>query len=145
MTQTIDAGTAVEKVTRAKHDPDVRIIRRMEIGSVIQQGDLYVHRLPEKHARGKQIAAGKAQVALGDNMGARHVAEGEIAVFASTTLPAGVKAPMDVSASEICGPVVVARDTWSLTHPEHAHFTLPAGVYGVTYQYDPRTMRRVQD
>ena len=136
---------AVQSVAQSKADREVRVIRRMEVGSAIQQGDIYLHRLPDDAKTGKLIHKGRAQVALGSNMGARHVAEGEIEVFEATQLPAGVSAPMNVEAREIMGPVIKAKEDFSLTHPEHAHFKLPKGMYGVTYQYDPRTMRRVVD
>lgn len=136
---------AVKQVTQSKADAEVRVIRRMEIGSAIQQGDIYLHRLPDDVRTGKLLHQGRAQVALGSNMGARHVADGEIEVYEAKSLPHGVKAPMDVDAREVMGPIIKAKKAFSLTHPEHAHFKLPKGTYGVTYQYDPRTMRRVAD
>lgn len=136
---------AVKAVESAGADTEVRVIRRMEIGSAIQQGDLYVHRLPDKWARGKRIGDGSVQVALGTGNGARHMAEGPVEVFQGKKLPDGVTAPNNVEDGEICGPVIVATDAWMLRHPEHPHHQLPAGVYGVTYQYDPQTMRRVAD
>ena len=135
----------IKKIQDAPADQDLRITRRIEIGSVIQQGDVYLHRVADGHPRGKQIGAGSVQVALGVGNGARHVAEGDVDVFAGQQLPPNVRAPMDVQPQEITGPVVVATKTWHLTHPEHPHHRLPAGVYQVTYQYDPHTMRRVVD
>jgi len=123
----------IKKIQDAPADQDLRITRRIEIGSVIQQGDVYLHRVAD------------GQVALGVGNGARHVAEGDVDVFAGQQLPPNVRAPMDVQPQEITGPVVVATKTWHLTHPEHPHHRLPAGVYQVTYQYDPHTMRRVVD
>ena len=137
----------IEKIEAAANtaDSDIRIVRRMAVGSAGHQGDVYYHALPANHPRGKLIATGKCQVALGTNMGARHVVEGELEVYEGVKLPNGVKAPMDVEATEILGPVVVAKGRWVLSHPEHAHHHICAGVVGFTYQYDPRTMRRVQD
>jgi hypothetical protein len=136
---------AVQKVVEAKPDQGVRVIRRMEVGSAVQQGDIYLHRLPDDVKTGKLLHRGRTQVALGDNMGARHMADGDIEVYEATSLPAGVRAPLNVSVSEIMGPVIKAKRPFSLTHPQHAHFRLPKGTYGVTYQYDPRTRRRGQD
>ena len=137
--------TAVKSIETAKHDPNLRITRRIEIGSVIQQGDLYLHRVADAHPRGKQIGKGSVQIALGTGNGARHVADGAVEVFEGRALPPGVTPPMDVDQSEIMGPLVVASETWLLTHPEHPHHRLPAGCYQTTYQLDPQTMLRVQD
>ena len=117
----------------------------MEIGSVVHQGDVYVHRLPDDWPCGERIGADSVQVALGTGNGARHMAEGPVEVYSFRQLPDGVMAPAGVQAGTIGGPVIKAKGPWSLTHPEHAHHRLPKGTYGVTYQYDPRTMRRVID
>ena len=136
---------AIQKIETAEADVELRVTRRMEIGSAIQQGDVYVHRLPDNWKRGKLVAKGEVQIAVGQNVGARHVAIGNVEVYAGVALPPDVTAPMGIEAREICGPVIVAETAWALQHPEHAHHRMPAGVYGVTYQYDPRTMRRVAD
>lgn len=138
------ANEAVESVSESKADPEVRVTRRIEIGSAIQQGDCYLTRVPDAHPRGK--SCGSRQVALGNSIGSRHVAEGEdVEVFEGTKLPEGVAPPADVPESAILGPVVVAPKGFVLTHPEHAHHELPAGVYQTTYQADLDTMRAVQD
>ena len=142
-TETIQ--NAVRKVEQAPADADVRTVRRMEIGQAIQQGDVYLHRVPDNHPRGKQVGMDSVQIALGSGTGARHMAEGAVRVFAGCRLPKGVSAPLNVEAAEVTGPVVVADKPWTLTHPEHPHHKLPAGTYQTTYQYDPQTMRRVQD
>lgn len=136
---------AVKSIEGAPHDPDLRITRRIEVGSVVQQGDVYLHRVADDHARGKQIGVGAVQVALGTGNGARHIAEGAVEVFEGRALPDYVEPPMDVDAGEITGPLVMAKETWLLTHPEHPHHRLPAGCYQVSYQFDPQTMRRVMD
>lgn len=135
----------VKKIQESPVDSRVRITRRIEIGSAVQQGDVYLHRVADDHPRGKQIGAGCVQVALGTGNGARHMAEGSVKVFAGVQLPPGVTAPMGVDPAEVTGPIVVADEMWLLTHPEHPHHRLPAGVYAVTYQWDPHTMRRVAD
>lgn len=142
MTTTLEA---VKTIQEAKHDETTRITRRMEIGSVIQQGDVYLHRVAEDHPRGKLIGKGKVQIALGTGNGARHVVEGDIEVYEGVKLPPGMKPPMDVDANEVMGPVVVGVKSFALTHPEHPHHRLPACTFQTTYQFDPRTMRRVVD
>ena len=136
---------AVKAVTESKADAEVRVIRRMEAGSAVQQGDVYLHAVEADHPRGKRLGKDSVQIALGTGNGARHMVEGEVEVYEGTRLPETVKPPLNAEAREVTGPVVVAKKPFKLTHPEHAHFALPAGTYQTTYQYDPRTMRRVQD
>lgn len=148
MTATLTKNTtneAIQKIQQSPADINKRITRRIEIGHCVHQGDIYVHRVDDNHPRGKRIGKDSVQVALGAGNGARHIAEGKVEVYEGKTLPEWVQAPMEVEAIEITGPVIVANESWLLTHPEHAHHQLPAGTYQVTYQYDPKTMRRVQD
>lgn len=136
---------AVTKIAKSKPSKKVRVLRELKIGQAIQQGDVYLHRVPDDFPHAEQIGEESVQVALGTSNGARHMAEGEVKVFKGVKLPDGVKAPMDVQAAEIIGPLVIASKTWTLSHTEHPHHRLPKGAYQVTYQYDPITMRRVQD
>lgn len=138
---------AVSRVEKSKVDSDIRVCRRIEVGHVAaHQGDIYVWRVADDHPRGAKIGTGSVQLAQGTSNGARHVAEGPVTVFAGSTLPKAVTPPMGAEASEIAGPVIVADGPWMLTHPEHPHHDIrPAGVYMVTHQWDPKTMRRVVD
>ena len=135
----------MREISQAPVDENVRITRRIEIGHAVQQGDLYLHRVPDNHERGEQIGKDCVQIAMGVGNGARHMAEGAIKVYRGSRLPEAVSALEGVEALEIIGPLVVAGETWLLTHPEHPHHQLPAGTYQTTYQYDQRTMRRVAD
>jgi len=138
------AVSAVQSITSAKPDAEVRICRRLSIGQALHQGDVYLHRVADDWPRGAKL--GTRQVAVGTTIGSRHVAEGEDAeVFAGSKLPGTVKPHSDVPESAYLGPVVVAPSGFTLTHPEHAHHVCPAGVYQVTYQVDPIAQRRVQD
>lgn len=135
---------AIEAISQAPSDVKVRITRRIEVGQAIHQGDVYVHRVPDFHPRGKPT--GERQVAVGTTVGARHVAEGEaVIVHEGRQYPEGFTAPPDMEENEMLGPVVKSTEAWTLTHPEHAHHRLPAGTYQVTYQLDPQTRRRVLD
>lgn len=128
--------------------PKVRVLRRIEVGQAIHQGDVYMHRVADDHPRGDEL--GTCQVAVGDTQGSRHVAEGEVHVFAGVALPATFQRPAWIESDEqarsiFLGPVVVADAPWCLTHPEHAHHRLPAGAYQVTYQADQMARARVAD
>ena len=138
------AAYAVERVSKAPADPEKRVTRRLETGSVIHQGDVYLHRVDDAHPRGAR--RGSRQVALGTSVGSRHVAEGEnVDVFEGVALPPWVNARGDVDRRDLLGPLVVAPRGLVLTHPEHAHHELPSGTYQVTYQVDLTTRRAVID
>jgi hypothetical protein len=145
---------AVDAVINAVPDKTIRIAKYLELGQVIHQGDVYLHRVPENHPHGERL--GTRQVAIGDTVGARHVVEGNVEVFKGTRFPDAMRDllwapraprlgelgpvdPLDPTQSSfgfLCGPLVVAYDSFYLTHPEHAKHELPAGVYQVTYQQE---------
>lgn len=125
-------------------DIEVRNCRRIEIGSATHQGDVYVHRVADDWGRGELL--GTRQVAVGSDIGSRHIAEGDgVALYAGKKLPDYMAPHPDIEPGDLLGPVVVATGAWMLTHPEHAHHRLPAGTYQVTYQGDLLTRRRVVD
>lgn len=134
----------VDKVRTHKADSELRVTRRIEIGMVIHQGDVYLHRVDDEHPRGRML--GTRQVAVGTTIGSRHVVEGDgVNVYEGKKLPSWVKVPEWCSEADLLGPVVVVDDTCTLTHPEHAHHRIPSGTYQTTYQADFATRQRVQD
>lgn len=134
----------LNEIAQAKPDAEVRVMRRAEIDKTIaQQGDVYMFRVRDDHPRGNEL--GTRQVAVGTTVGSRHVVEGDVRVYEGRALPAGVSAPDWTTPAEILGPVVVAGEEFTLTHPEHAHHRLPAGTWQVTYQADYSTRQRVAD
>lgn len=135
----------LEAIQKAVPDTEVRNTRRIEIGSAIHQGDVYIHRVKDNHPRGERW--GTRQVAVGTGIGSRHCAEGDgVSVFAGKAYPEGFIQPTGLQdKAALLGPVVEASGPWTLTHPEHAHHNLPAGTYQVTYQADLATMQRVVD
>lgn len=137
--------TELEKIATAPPDMELRVCRRAVVGkTVVHQGDVYLRRVVDAHPRGG--ALGTRQVAVGTTVGSRHVVEGEgVSVFEGRELPNGFRVPEWTTAEEMLGPVVVATEPFTLTHPEHAHHKLPAGTYQVTYQADFSTRRRVSD
>ena len=134
---TIDeAVTTITETAKTVNTQEIRHIESMEISQVVRQGDVYLHRVKDKHKRGAIRTS--RQLAPGVTMGSRHVAEGDVTIYEGTT------DPPKTTRLEI-GPVIVALDRFTVTHPEHAHYSLPSGTYQVTYQLDPRTNQRVQD
>lgn len=113
------------------HTTDERFVRTMQIGDVARQGDIYIERVDDGYERGGEIA--DRQLAPGNSKGSRHVVCDGPQVFEAR------------STDPLHGPVIVAKERFTVAHPEHADVSLPSGTYRVGYQLDPRTMRRVAD
>ena len=139
-TKTMDATQAyrhVEAEGKAKAKQEVRRLACMEIGQVVRQGDIYIHRVADNHPRGPK--AKSRQLAIGSTQGSRHIAEAPAEVYEGTTRPEWC------AANTFLGPVVVCPEPCTIAHPEHAHVKLPKGTYMVTHQADWQSMHRVQD
>lgn len=117
-----------------------------------RQGDVYCHRIASRPAAWDILVTEHTQVALGATTGSRHIATGNVRVYWPKSKPEAAKEcpislfPKDEQARLVClGPIVEADESWTLTHPEHAHHCFPAGTYLVTYQLDWNTKREVRD
>lgn len=136
-TNVIEAVGRVEAAAQ-KPNEEKRVVTSIEIGCAVRQGDIYLTRIPDGAARGKELQ--DRQLAPGTSQGSRHVVAGEgVRVFAA----AGPRP--ELARGALLGPIVVAEQTFTVTHPEHAHFELPAGTYQCSFQMDPRTLARVED
>jgi hypothetical protein len=162
-TPTIESFVAELSKAAANPDSTVRDCTAIKPGQHARQGDVYVHcisatpDLKAKPAAWDIPVPESTQVALGQTMGSRHCAEGAQVFWPKSKDEALKQCPIkglmknrtaEVQDSEIqtmLGPIVVADKSWTLSHPEHAHCTFPAGVYFVSYQFDERTRREVRD
>jgi hypothetical protein len=102
----------------------------LEIGDICRQGDIYIQRVDDTYAKGKQIA--DTQLAPGTSKGSRHVVE-------------GAKVYSPETSDILHGPVIVAEQAFVVTHPEHPDYTFGPGTYRVGYQLDAKTRERVAD
>lgn len=105
-------------------------------GAYVRQGDvLLTFCKPGKEKRGERVS--ERQLAPGSTQGSRHIAEGDVAIYAPAT------------PSPLIGPLlVVGEGGCTITHPEHRHYRLPAGSeVRVTYERDlgAEEIARVQD
>lgn len=149
--KTLTAKEALYRVVESIPDHTVRVIEEMQVGQVIHQGDVYLHRVADDWPRGKLL--GTRQIAVGTTVGSRHIVVGDgYEVYEGKQLPDYVtfskldSRTREAVRKELCGPVVVLRrDGGALTHPEHADHQHPCGVYQVQYQLDGKTMVRVTD
>lgn len=140
------AKKAIESILTHKPDVTMREHGDMKIGQCARQGDIYIHKVAAKTPHGRPW--GSRQVALGQQVGARHIAFGDgVEVFASDPKTAEKLLPnFTQEQRQAClGPVVVADGPWTLEHPEHAPHSFPAGTYVCSYQFDVQTMTRVND
>jgi hypothetical protein len=107
-------------------------VRRFEqpfkIGKWARQGDIYfiaIASLPKDTVR-IGITSIKYQLAPGTTQGSRHMLHnGNHLTLFKDRLP-----------SVLSGGYIKATDRCYISHPEHAHVDLPAGLYSVTYQQD---------
>lgn len=138
-----DTYRKIEAEAPRRASPEVRRLDKHAEGAVGRQGDIYIHAVGEKHPRGRKIT--NRQLAPGVTTGSRHVATGAVEIFEGTTLPPWVRVPPGASVGAMLGPLVRVKKRATVTHPEHAHASLPPGDYQITYQIDERTKQRVQD
>ena len=134
--------TIEETLQQIETAPQDTSVWRGEIplGKHVRQGDVMLRRVEDDWPRGAVIAEGEAvQVAVGQNVGARHIMTGG----------KGVKVFAPATPGPLVGPVVVIDKGCEglLTHPEHRHFVIPSGTYIVTFQRDymQEEIARVQD
>ncbi len=137
--------TAEEILNKIETHPATHTLRTepIAIGEVFQQGDCYLHRVPDDWPRGKLL--GTRKIAVGEGIGSNHLVEGDVEVYEGVKLPDGFKLPDGARKEDMIGPVVVAGCETINTHPVHAHSVLTKGTYQVTQQWDMTTMQRVVD
>jgi len=115
----------------AKHGSGERMVRTPV---PIRQGDLYLDPC-EWPGEGGLTRSSETQLAPGTTKGSRHVADGEVEVWARDR------------SGPLVGPLVRAFKRWVLRHPEHADVSMPSGCYQVGYQQDleQEEIARVRD
>ena len=105
-------------------------------GDAVRQGDIYIALLASIPRGCKAIDKPSRQVAPGTGQGSRHVLDRDVRQYA-------VK-----DSDEFTGPVLQCEEITTLTHPEHGDWTLPPGLYQISYQRTQDALdqqRRVQD
>jgi glucose/arabinose dehydrogenase len=132
-----DIMTVMEQITKTAQEniEDVRFIKKMEIGQVVRQGDIYIHKVEDTHKHGKEVGN---KLAMGASKGSRHVAESPARCYQGTSLPSYAK-------EAFLGPLVKSDTRFTVSHPEHADVSRSGGCYQITHQLDARTLQRVRD
>jgi hypothetical protein len=113
------------------------------VGSGGRQGDVYLIRLASFNS-GKSKLTHDRQLAPGNTQGSRHTVDENVQVWIPKD---GLKDQVITTEFGLCvmGPVVTAKERWTLSHPDHANFSAPAGDWQISYQVDPIRQARVLD
>jgi len=144
----IQAHEAIHHHAQTQSSPEVRRVESAD--TCVRQGDVYLRPyrgepLTYHYARGEiSVERDTAteeiqdrQLAPGTTQGSRHIVEG-----------GGVRLFRHPRQDHpLIGPVLVVTSRCTVTHPEHAHISLPPGEWQVTYQDDlmQQEIARVRD
>lgn len=134
----MEAVKVLETIQQECMSPErsVRFVRTIEVGqAAVRQGDIYLWRIESVPAGATKRPAHDRQIALGASVGSRHCIDAGAEVY---DLPERMR-------HALLGPVLRLQGRTVGTHPEHAHYSLPPGIYQVGYQLDPRTRQAVRD
>jgi hypothetical protein len=144
------ATEAIEHIsTKAKPNQETRIIKAIKPGHMIRQGDIYAInvdgmtsievfqtvKVDFKNYTSK-VKTNKThyQLVPGSTKGSRHTVKNDLEIFVNPT-----------NDSSLVGPLIKSQKDFTIEHPEHAHFQLPAGTYLICYQMNDKTKQRVKD
>lgn len=140
----------VHQEAASKNVHEVREVKAMKPGQFVRQGDIYLVCVPSTHPKGD--ARKDRQLAPGSSKGSRHVAEEGMELFQGCKAPAGYLERINGGRnaerveSLLVGPRIKTKKRSVISHPEHAHVSLPGDCdVQVMFQLNPRTMRRVED
>lgn len=134
-----EAHEAISQAAQSA-DPNLRHVEAIAVGEFARQGDLYLTRIDKPSAGWRPTD--DRQLAPGVSNGSRHVAEGAVSV---STSPESNPVARQGSVPRLLGPQIVAKERFTITHPEHAHVSLPAGTYQCSYQLDYARQQAVRD
>ena len=140
----VDAILAAIEDAAASSLNEKCIVDSIEINKFIRQGDVYLVRIDDEIQSKLSTWANGTQVAEGTTLGSRHVVSNNVSVMRTEETDQTKSSPGRDKAN-VVGPVIVAKERFTLSHPEHCHFDLPAGTYQVLYQVDAKTLERVRD
>lgn len=118
---------------------EIRVVEDIAIGQWVRQGDVYMECI-QSPSGWKETS--NRQLAIGTTNGSRHTVFDNVTVLKNPENGVVKK----TSTGAICmGPQVVNEERFTVSHPEHADMSLPAGCYQVRFQVDARSYQRVQD
>jgi hypothetical protein len=127
-----------DRAERVKNAEPQRFPDAAAVGDNVRQGDIYIWKLDAVPRGYAPIKHPPTQLAPGNTQGSRHCLDSleGVTVFGTAE-----------SENEYDGPILRLDCERTITHPEHGHWTLPPGIYGISFQRtsDSKGERRVQD
>lgn len=128
--------------------PETRFVESLNLEQYVRQGDIYLIKINELPDGCKPIA--NRQLAPGTTQGSRHIAGDQSTVYSHPRQGEIEVVRKDIDGATVVGarcigPVIVQESFDSVEHPQHAHMSMPPGIYQVFGQVDPNTLKRVQD
>lgn len=135
---TLDVIKQVEEAAKAKASNSTVRYGTLAPGDCHRQGDLYILCLKKVPDGAERDGNAMAQLAPGATQGSRHcVVAGHLKSVTFYTR----KNP-----TALDGPILDAKQRFTIEHPEHGHVDLPAGVYSIHYQRQfAEELKRVAD
>lgn len=115
----------------ATADDTMRFYRVHTIGHELRQGDVYLLPMEMPDLTNLKQTA-DMQLAPGASKGSRHIMTGKCRIFERE------------SSDPLVGPAVIVDERCILTHPEHAHMSLPPGAYSARFQIDLQREERAR-
>jgi len=133
----METAIEVHKKIEAKAAVKKKVtVGKMDHNQWARQGDIYIRKIDS--ITGK-VELKSRQLAQGNTKGSRHI----IVDSPHVKLFEGYSGK---SINDFMkGPQIEAKSAFTITHPEHAHLTIPEGNYQITYQMDYARQARVRD
>ncbi len=134
-TSAVEVVRKIETESKAKANASPVRYGTLAPGDYHRQGDIYIQRI-EKLPKSAKTSTVHLQLVPGETQGSRHCLDSLDGVTMYTKPDA---TPLD-------GPLLRTTQERTITHPEHGHVTIPAGIYAITYQRQyANELRRVAD
>lgn len=113
-----------ETAERIKSDAKQKFPEAASVGDFVRQGDVYITLLGSVPPGAIRDDKPLLQLAPGNTQGSRHCLS---SLNSTTVYRLQNPTPYD-------GPILEVKRPVTITHPEHGHWRLPAGCYGISYQ-----------
>lgn len=138
---TLTLSEAIARVNQATENPlgEMRVIDTMQPGQYFRQGDIYYVATDEP---GTGAIIQDRKLAPGDTQGSRHTVGNSVVIRQHPRQGRVVQTPFG---KFVQGPTIESADRFTISHPEHADGSLPAGCGMILYQYDPLRDQQVID
>lgn len=141
MNNVIEATQAVREFAACALK-DTIVVEGLANGEGGRQGDIYIVRIEAPNREWKETK--NRQLAIGTTAGSQHTVDESVKVLQNPQNGVVLKAS-GLSKAVCLGPQLCSEDRFTVSHPEHADVSLPAGTYEVSFQMDPSTQQRVQE